>query len=84
MKRSESVSGVFPEFFRNFFRKVPAVLGVWPLTRGGQGGFKGGVRGGLCLINPALENLAKDPSVPWSRGVVMWTDAGNFIQDRGS
>ena len=29
-KRSESVSGVFPEFFRNFFRKVPAVLGVWP------------------------------------------------------
>ena len=20
----------FPEFFRNFFRKVPAVLGVWP------------------------------------------------------
>ena len=21
---------VFPEFFRNFFRKVPAVLGVWP------------------------------------------------------
>ena len=22
--------GVFPEFFRNFFRKVPAVLGVWP------------------------------------------------------
>ena len=25
-KRSESVSGVFPEFFR----KVPAVLGVWP------------------------------------------------------
>ena len=31
-KRSESVSGVFPEFFRNFFRKVPAVLGVWPRT----------------------------------------------------
>ena len=30
-KRSESVSGVFPEFFRNFFRKVPAVLGVWPI-----------------------------------------------------
>ena len=29
-KRSESVSGVFPEFFRNFFRKVRAVLGVWP------------------------------------------------------
>ena len=29
-KRSESVSGVFPEFFRNFLRKVPAVLGVWP------------------------------------------------------
>ena len=29
-KRSESVSGVSPEFFRNFFRKVPAVLGVWP------------------------------------------------------
>ena len=23
----------FPEFFRNFFRKVPAVLGVWP-TKG--------------------------------------------------
>ena len=21
----------FPEFFRNFFRKVPAVLGVWPM-----------------------------------------------------
>ena len=31
-KRSESVSGVFPEFFRNFFRKVPAALGVWPRT----------------------------------------------------
>ena len=31
-KRSESVSGVFPEFFRNFFRKVPAALGVWPIT----------------------------------------------------
>ena len=30
-KRSESVSGVFPEFFWNFFRKVPAVLGVWPI-----------------------------------------------------
>ena len=30
-KRSESVSGVFPEFFRNFFRKVAAVLGVWPI-----------------------------------------------------
>ena len=30
-KRSESVSGVFPEFFRNFFQKVPAVLGVWPI-----------------------------------------------------
>ena len=29
-RSSESVSGVFPEFFRNFFRKVPAVLGVWP------------------------------------------------------
>ena len=29
-KRSESISGVFPEFFRNFLRKVPAVLGVWP------------------------------------------------------
>ena len=28
-KRSESVSGVFPEFFWNFFRKVPAVLGMW-------------------------------------------------------
>ena len=27
-KRSESVSGFFPEVFRNFFRKVPAVLGV--------------------------------------------------------
>ena len=27
-KNSESVSGVFPEFFRNFLRKVPAVLGV--------------------------------------------------------
>ena len=27
-KRSESVSGVFPELFRNFFRKVPAVLGL--------------------------------------------------------
>ena len=26
--RSESVSGVSPEFFRDFFRKVPAVLGV--------------------------------------------------------
>ena len=33
-KRSESVSGVFPEFFRNFFRKVPAVLGVWPIKQG--------------------------------------------------
>ena len=32
-KRSESVSGVFPEFFRNFFRKVPAVLGVWPIEK---------------------------------------------------
>ena len=30
-KRSESVSGLFPEFFRNFLRKVPAVLGVWPI-----------------------------------------------------
>ena len=30
-KHSESVSRVFPEFFRNFFRKVPAVLGVWPI-----------------------------------------------------
>ena len=29
-KRSRSVSGVFPEFFRNFFRKVPDVVGVWP------------------------------------------------------
>ena len=29
-KPSESVCGVFPEFFQNFFRKVPAVLGVWP------------------------------------------------------
>ena len=26
------VSGVFPDFFRNFFRKVRAVLGVWPTT----------------------------------------------------
>ena len=31
-KRSASISGVFPEFFRNFFRKVPAVLGVWPIN----------------------------------------------------
>ena len=31
-KSSESVSGVFPEFFRNFLRKVPAVLGVWPTS----------------------------------------------------
>ena len=30
-KRSESVSGVFPEFFRNLIRKVSAVLGVWPI-----------------------------------------------------
>ena len=30
-KRSESVSGVFPEFFWSFFRKVAAVLGVWPI-----------------------------------------------------
>ena len=30
-RSSESASGVFPEFFRNFFRKVPAVLGVWPI-----------------------------------------------------
>ena len=30
-KGSESVSGFFPEFFRNFFRKVPAVLGAWPI-----------------------------------------------------
>ena len=27
--QDESVSRVFPEFFRNFFRKAPAVLGVW-------------------------------------------------------
>ena len=29
-KSSESVSGVFPELFRKFLRKVPAILGVWP------------------------------------------------------
>ena len=29
-ERSESVSGVFPEFLRNFCRKVPAVLGALP------------------------------------------------------
>ena len=40
-KRSESVSGVFPELFRNFFRKVPAVLGVWLIRTGGQG-WRGG------------------------------------------
>ena len=33
-KRSESVSGFFPEFFRNFLRKVPAVLGVWRTHKG--------------------------------------------------
>ena len=32
-KRSESVSGVFLESFRNFFWKVPAALGVWPLKK---------------------------------------------------
>ena len=31
-KKSESVSGFFPEIFRNFLRKVPADLGVWPKT----------------------------------------------------
>ena len=30
-KSSESVSGVFPEFFWNSLQKVPAVLGVWPI-----------------------------------------------------
>ena len=38
-KHSESVSGVFPEFFRNFFRKVPAVLGVWP-NKAGRSDFR--------------------------------------------
>ena len=28
-KRSESVSGLFLEFFRNFFWEVPAVLPIW-------------------------------------------------------
>ena len=44
-KRSESVSGVFPEFFRNFFRKVPAVLGVWPrICFSRSAGFRLGLR----------------------------------------
>ena len=33
-----------PEFFRNFFRKVPAVLGVWPRV---CGDFR-------CPNNPAI------------------------------
>ena len=33
-KSSESVCGVSPEFFRNFLRKVSAVLGVWPKLQG--------------------------------------------------
>ena len=28
-KSPQTVSRVFPEFFRNFFRKFPAILGVW-------------------------------------------------------
>ena len=31
-ERFRGLSGVFPEFFRNFFRKVPAVLGYGPET----------------------------------------------------
>ena len=38
-KRSESVSGVFPEFFQKFFREVPAVLGVWPKNHLSLGRF---------------------------------------------
>ena len=33
-KSSESVSGVFPEFSRNFLRKVPAILVVRPIVSG--------------------------------------------------
>ena len=43
-KNSESVSRVFPEFFRNSFRKVPAVLGVWPISKNQQRGRQTGVR----------------------------------------
>ena len=41
-KSSESVFRVFPEFLRNFFRKVPAVLGVWPRKEGRKKGKKEG------------------------------------------
>ena len=45
-KRSESVSGVFPEFFRNFFREVPAVLGVWPTMK---------TRQNACIAPPVIQ-----------------------------
>ena len=54
-KRSQSVSGVFPELFRNFFRKVPAVMGVWP-KRGGGGQKRGGGGGQNLTRRPPTEN----------------------------
>ena len=48
-KHSESVSGVFPEFFQHFFRNVPAVLGVWPRDEG-NGWQKGGGRWGEVAL----------------------------------
>ena len=58
-KRSESVSGVFPEFFRNFFRKVPAVLGVLSTD-------------GHCIIPMLLLDVCSachrvwDETMPWN------------------
>ena len=61
-KRSESVSGVFPEFFRNFFRKVPAVLGARPKVvskrRKKKGKVSEGQFGERLRHSPADVNLS--------------------------
>ena len=57
-KRSESVYGVFPEFFRNFFRKVPAVLGVWPRKGVSEQGQKPLTICPKHILTIALQHLA--------------------------
>ena len=57
-KSSESGSGVFPELFRNFSRKVPAVLGAW-LRRGPTCGERGKLEWVWSLLKNYLNVLLK-------------------------
>ena len=54
-KSSESVSGAFPEFIRNFLRKVPAVVGVWPANSGKSRPWTNASRGTLRAIGIFLK-----------------------------